>query len=289
MAKIKPESITDPNLEFERQVVLKLIREKIPNVWSGEKYFDSLSALEQKVLLHLVTIGLVQCCVEVVIENKQNDGLRKFRAIYEVRGDTWSVESQNRVDWLDLSIEQAYADSGFNKVNTTTRRRLLQFRLTHEGEKMRRSAMTGYEAAVFYAVDQYLFQFECLRVDVEWFDRVRTTTSNPASVAIAHAAVSVGDTNIHFPQQAAPVVNVNIIAPAGKMSGEAEAKHDGWPTLTETAKRLRLKRPSDVSKLLEKGELKDNGQTGRGRHVDPESILAYCRLNGTAWNDDDQE
>lgn len=102
------------------------------------------------------------------------------------------------------------------------------------------------------------------------------------------------------PRRPSVAVSVEIVDRALAMAGQAmhdfeklvdiadrRIGQENWPSLAYVARGLRLKQSSDVFKLLEKGELKDNGLEGRDRLVDPMSILEYCLRSGAAWGSDD--
>jgi hypothetical protein len=56
----------------------------------------------------------------------------------------------------------------------------------------------------------------------------------------------------------------------------------GWRKLSDVAERLGMRR-QEVFRLLENGELSDNGKKGHSRRVNPASILDYCDRKGMTY------
>lgn len=57
-----------------------------------------------------------------------------------------------------------------------------------------------------------------------------------------------------------------------------------WPTITRVAAGLGINK-GQVTRLVNGGHLRDNGQTGTPRRIDPASVLKYCEREGIAYND----
>ena len=68
---------------------------------------------------------------------------------------------------------------------------------------------------------------------------------------------------------------------AGKLilASDPQTQESDWPSQRKVARGLNVN-VSIVARLLRKGDLRDNGETGSHRKVDPASVLRYCESKG---------
>lgn len=67
-------------------------------------------------------------------------------------------------------------------------------------------------------------------------------------------------------------------------AADSESPFANWPRITDVAGGLDRNR-GEIARLLRRGILLDNGETGAKRRVDPASVIAYCKSEGIAYNE----
>lgn len=81
------------------------------------------------------------------------------------------------------------------------------------------------------------------------------------------------------PEKLSSFINRELRSEAVKRMVQAE-----WPTISKVARGLGENKGT-VSRLISRGELRDNGLKKTERRIDPSSVLEYCRATGIAYNE----